>query len=89
MLLPVLHAYLPTLLQLYLPISAWETNSYPEEPLSGENLLKACADHQYTTEIISLDPLLIYINNFTSAREAEELIKLGYAYLPPFIVDGT
>ncbi|KAJ4372464.1 hypothetical protein N0V83_004238 [Neocucurbitaria cava] len=33
--------------------------------------------HQYTSEIISLDPLVIYINNFTSSQEAEEFINLG------------
>ncbi|KAF1837510.1 hypothetical protein BDW02DRAFT_518833 [Decorospora gaudefroyi] len=41
------------------------------------DLLEACKTHQYTTEIISVDPLVIYINNFTSAQEAEELIHLG------------
>ncbi|KAF2653345.1 hypothetical protein K491DRAFT_579128, partial [Lophiostoma macrostomum CBS 122681] len=35
--------------------------------------------HRYTTEIVSLDPLVIYINNFTSLRDAEELIKAGEA----------
>ncbi|KAI4661544.1 uncharacterized protein J4E78_004333 [Alternaria triticimaculans] len=76
-LLPVLHAYLPKQLQSYLLLSAREATPYSQEPLSLKSLVKACADHQYTTEIISLDPLLIYINNFTSAREAEQLISLG------------
>lgn len=44
---------------------------------SLETLMENCYTHEYTTEIISLDPLVIYINNFTSAEEAEELIKLG------------
>ncbi|KAI4907451.1 hypothetical protein J4E90_009480 [Alternaria incomplexa] len=78
-LLPVLHAYLPKQLQSYLPTSAWEATatSQSQERQSLDSLVKACTKHQYTTEIISLDPLLIYINNFTSAREAEELIHLG------------
>ncbi|KAF2636169.1 hypothetical protein P280DRAFT_410092, partial [Massarina eburnea CBS 473.64] len=37
----------------------------------------ACRTHKYSTEIVSLDPLVIYINNFTSFAEAEALIKLG------------
>ncbi|KAF2464088.1 uncharacterized protein BDR25DRAFT_243513, partial [Lindgomyces ingoldianus] len=36
-----------------------------------------CEAHKYTTEIVSLDPLVIYINNFTSTQEAENLIKAG------------
>ncbi|KAJ4345558.1 uncharacterized protein N0V89_011691 [Didymosphaeria variabile] len=45
----------------------------PSSPL----LLDACRTHSYTTQIVSLDPLMLYINNFTSAAEAEALIKLG------------
>ncbi|KAF1840398.1 uncharacterized protein K460DRAFT_389938 [Cucurbitaria berberidis CBS 394.84] len=48
-----------------------------EEQLSPDELLRACEKHQYTSEIISLDPLVLYINNFTSSQEAEELIILG------------
>ncbi|KAE8442562.1 hypothetical protein EG329_003049 [Mollisiaceae sp. DMI_Dod_QoI] len=36
-----------------------------------------CEPHQYTTEIVSIDPLLIYINNFISASEAELLVATG------------
>ncbi|KAF2679300.1 hypothetical protein K458DRAFT_408161 [Lentithecium fluviatile CBS 122367] len=54
-------------------------NVDPEDPA----LLEACRKHTSTTEIISLDPLLVYINNFTSAAEAEALIKLGYATTLP------
>ncbi|KAF2442115.1 hypothetical protein P171DRAFT_61539 [Karstenula rhodostoma CBS 690.94] len=46
---------------------------------SSPSLLAACRAHTYTTQIVSLDPLLIYINNFTSAAEAEALIELGSA----------
>lgn len=41
-----------------------------------------CEPHQYTTEIVSIDPLLIYINNFVSAEEADLLIAEGYLFLP-------
>lgn len=78
-LLPVLRSYLPRRLDVYLPARLWEATPAVnlDGTLSPGDLLKACEGHQYTTEIISLDPLLIYINNFTSAQEAEELIKLG------------
>jgi prolyl 4-hydroxylase len=81
-LLPVLRSHLPNKLRAYLPTAVWEatTTSESQEPLNTEGLVKVCSDHQYTTEIISLDPLLIYINNFTSAREAAELIRIGYVY---------
>ncbi|KAF2187695.1 hypothetical protein K469DRAFT_661716 [Zopfia rhizophila CBS 207.26] len=50
-----------------------------------------CDDHKYTTEIISLDPLVIYINNFTTKREAEELVMLGEADFEDSFIsrDGT
>jgi len=32
----------------------------------------------YTTEILSLSPLMIYINNFISIAETEYLLNLGY-----------
>jgi len=37
-----------------------------------------CKPHAYTTEIVSLDPLLIYINDFLSSEEANLLVALGY-----------
>ena len=55
----------------------------PETP-SGDTVQTAeekCHLHTYTTEIISTDPLIIYIHNFTSADEAEQLIAAGYT--PP------
>lgn len=78
-LLPVLRSHLPRRLDVYLPARLWEATAAvnSDGTLGPGDLLKACESHQYTTEIISLDPLLIYINNFTSAQEAEELIKLG------------
>ncbi|KAF2707478.1 hypothetical protein K504DRAFT_482892 [Pleomassaria siparia CBS 279.74] len=45
--------------------------------ISSSPLTWSCESHQYTNEIVSLDPLVIYINNFTSFQEAEDLIRLG------------
>ncbi len=34
-------------------------------------------NHQFTTEVVSLDPLMIYINNFLNPYEVEYLLDLG------------
>jgi len=39
--------------------------------------LNSCNLYNYTTEIVSIDPLLIYINNFVSPRETDELMHLA------------
>jgi prolyl 4-hydroxylase len=44
--------------------------------------LFVCEQHQYTTEIVSIDPLLIYINNFVSDKEAQLLVATGFVSLP-------
>ncbi|KAH8811107.1 hypothetical protein F5884DRAFT_265988 [Xylogone sp. PMI_703] len=36
-----------------------------------------CGPLQYTTELLSMDPLIIYINNFLSPEEIDGLLKLG------------
>ena len=60
-------AYLSTTLK---PEAAGLSTTSDELPLT-------CESHKYTSEIVSLDPLVIYINNFTSYEEAEQLIKVG------------
>jgi prolyl 4-hydroxylase len=40
-----------------------------------------CKTGQYTTEIVSVDPLLIYINNFVDKSEIEGLIAEGFVFL--------
>ena len=81
--LPVLQPYIPAQLGSYLPQASQDIHTAASTGvLSPDGLLEACEMQQYTTEIISLDPLLIYINNFTSAQEAEELINLGCVSIP-------
>ncbi|KAL5427233.1 hypothetical protein PMIN04_001505 [Paraphaeosphaeria minitans] len=63
----------PHLAPLHAPQNDSNTSLDPSSP----SLLPACRAHTYTTQIVSLDPLMIYINNFTSSAEAEALIKLG------------
>jgi hypothetical protein len=45
----------------------------------------ACEEQKYMTEIVSLDPLVIYINDFISQSEADKLISLGFIFLSLFI----
>ncbi|KAH7408146.1 hypothetical protein DE146DRAFT_776450 [Phaeosphaeria sp. MPI-PUGE-AT-0046c] len=74
---PSLQAFLPSLIQQWIPSPSKTQDE--GVALSSERILAACPAHKYTSEIISLDPLVIYINNFTSAAEASELISIGYA----------
>ncbi|CAK7225371.1 hypothetical protein SBRCBS47491_005866 [Sporothrix bragantina] len=46
------------------------------------------AGQGYRTEIVSLDPLLIYIHDFVSLHEAELIIKSGESELQPSPVTG-
>ncbi|KAH8900899.1 hypothetical protein GQ53DRAFT_632306 [Thozetella sp. PMI_491] len=55
---------------------------------SGAQAEPLCETHSYTTEIISLDPLLIYIANFTSPAERAALIRVGTPLLQPSPVTG-
>jgi prolyl 4-hydroxylase len=73
-----LQTYLPPRFQAYVETTSKVTVSpTANEQRNATQLLEACKTHQYTSEIVSLNPLLIYINNFTSAHEAEELITTG------------
>jgi prolyl 4-hydroxylase len=42
----------------------------------------ACKARTYTTEIISIDPQLIYINNFFDDGEIKGLIAEGFVFSP-------
>ncbi|KIH92393.1 hypothetical protein SPBR_03093 [Sporothrix brasiliensis 5110] len=56
-----------------------ESNSEPYE---------CPADQGYRTEIVSLDPLLIYLHDFVSPREADLVIRAGESLLQPSPVTG-
>ncbi|PKS09631.1 hypothetical protein jhhlp_004250 [Lomentospora prolificans] len=47
-----------------------------------------CQPHNYTTELISLDPLLIYIHDFVSPAEATLIMKAGKDLLVPSPITG-
>ncbi|KAK4197106.1 hypothetical protein QBC40DRAFT_299699 [Triangularia verruculosa] len=42
-----------------------------------------CPEHTYTTHLISLDPLLIYISNFVSQTESQAIVDLSNPLLEP------
>jgi prolyl 4-hydroxylase len=46
-----------------------------------------CQAGSYTTEIVSIDPLLIYINNFVDESEIKGLIAEGsvFSSIPPLL----
>jgi prolyl 4-hydroxylase len=52
----------------------WELLGFFGEVGEGEFV---CRNGSYTTEIISIDPLLIYINNFVDESEIKGLIAEG------------
>jgi hypothetical protein len=37
----------------------------------------ACETHQYKTQIVSLEPLVVYVENFVGQNEAQELLRIG------------
>lgn len=78
-------AYLgPVLLEGLKPSLGWTLGfRIPEvvEPWS-------CGHHEYTTQLISLEPLLVYIHNFVSLAEAELIAEAGGRLLEPSPVTG-
>ncbi|ORY19441.1 hypothetical protein BCR34DRAFT_527723 [Clohesyomyces aquaticus] len=80
---------LPQRLQTYLSASLPNLNSAVVNTVPDHEP-HSCEAHKYTTEIVSIDPLVIYINNFTTFQEAEDLIKAGEAdFEPSFISRST
>ncbi|EJT73545.1 hypothetical protein GGTG_07401 [Gaeumannomyces tritici R3-111a-1] len=50
-----------------------------------------CLPHAYTTELVSVDPLVIYIRNFTTSAEAASIMATGTPHLvsSPIVVRGA
>ncbi|KAI4600443.1 hypothetical protein KJ359_000798 [Pestalotiopsis sp. 9143b] len=63
---------------LRLPARFWQQQQAPG--------VYACEPHAYTTEIVSADPLLIYIRDFIPAAEAAALVAAGEPDLAPSAV---
>jgi prolyl 4-hydroxylase len=49
-----------------------ESLVYPDEDLK-------CQEHAFKTHVLSRDPLVIYVESFLSAKEADELVELRYS----------
>lgn len=60
----------------------------PAEPEPGPWPYECPVDQGYRTEIVSLDPLLIYIHDFVSPHEADLVIRAGKTLLQPSPVTG-
>ncbi|KAI0904629.1 hypothetical protein F4823DRAFT_614348 [Ustulina deusta] len=59
-------------------------------PLSQENSSHSdlrCEDQSYKTELISLDPLVIYIRDFFNTREIDHIIQAGENRFNPSVVN--
>ncbi|GAP91604.1 putative 2OG-Fe oxygenase family Oxidoreductase [Rosellinia necatrix] len=46
-----------------------------------------CEDQSYKTELISLDPLVIYIRDFLNSRDIEGILKIGEGRFNPSVVN--
>ncbi|KAM7219223.1 hypothetical protein V8F06_005392 [Rhypophila decipiens] len=57
-------------------------------PVSWDSTPLQCAPHTYTTTLVSLSPLLIYIHNFVSPSESRALVDLGIPLLEPSPITG-
>jgi len=76
-------AILAVAIAVYFSGIATKYISWPLSLFSSETPGFVCKPHQYTTEIVSVDPLLLYINNFTSLLENTALVTAGAPHLKP------
>ncbi|KAK3343594.1 hypothetical protein B0T25DRAFT_508513 [Lasiosphaeria hispida] len=74
--------------QLPFPISQPGPPPQPPSPPPTDTPT-SCPPHAYTTQLISLDPLLIYITNFTTPAERTSLIATGLPLLEPSPIIGA
>jgi hypothetical protein len=65
------------------PITPWQSLLYAgsnisiESPAADVKPFTCNQQHTYSTEIISLDPLVVYIRNFTYSEEIKDLLRVG------------
>ncbi|KAG4438676.1 hypothetical protein IFR05_005857 [Cadophora sp. M221] len=88
-------ALLPLYIFVYLPVSntlfgtpqrpsAWVTQFNSSFIATNEPL--SCSSHKYNTHILSLEPLLIYIEDFLSSDESTHLLKISEDKFEPSTV---
>ncbi|PYI28101.1 hypothetical protein BP00DRAFT_481846 [Aspergillus indologenus CBS 114.80] len=62
------------LLYYLLPLCTLPLVSFPT---ATEGIQAKCPDHRYSVEIVSHDPLMVYVNDFLSEAEINWLLKKG------------
>ncbi|KAI1341703.1 hypothetical protein F5Y15DRAFT_430930 [Xylariaceae sp. FL0016] len=81
---PYIYSILSPLVSSFLHMSSRSRSSSDEEDAASTTV---CRPHHYTTELISLDPLLIYIENFLRPSEITELLEAGETgFAPGFVL---
>ncbi|KAI1279507.1 hypothetical protein F5Y07DRAFT_358733 [Xylaria sp. FL0933] len=68
----------------YLTSSPQQPPPLPQANSSSSDL--RCEDQSYKTELISLDPLVIYIRGFLNPREIDDILKVGEDRFNPSVV---
>jgi len=56
---------------------------FHQNPISNSQSQYDCANHQYTTEILSTDPFMLYSNNFINQYEIDYLLNLNTNWTYP------
>ncbi|KAG4423104.1 hypothetical protein IFR04_003741 [Cadophora malorum] len=88
-------AILPLYIFVYLPISSslTGTTQRPAVPITqfnssfiATNEPLDCPSHSYNTHILSVDPLIIYIENFLSSAESDHVLKISEDKFEPSTV---
>ncbi|KAI1827100.1 hypothetical protein F4861DRAFT_529391 [Xylaria intraflava] len=67
-------------------ISSFNTFSSPVQSNSSSSDLP-CQDQSYTTEIISLDPLVMYLHGFLNTGDIENILQVGEDRFNPSVVN--
>lgn len=81
LLTPLLTSFPPSISHIYNQPA--EILSSPYSSHSPSYPSPTCLPHTYKTEIISIDPLLIYIDSFLSPTEIEALLEAGEREFAP------
>ena len=75
-----------------LSLAAWLQSSLPFISWFGpkasvpQDLLSISSHHQYTVQMLSTDPVMVYLGGFIHPRESPYLLELGYVrMISPFI----
>lgn len=82
-------SWAPAMMAATVGTAAWRFFQNSVSPLRTTDAY-SCV-HSYSTEILSLDPLVVYINNFLSPHEIQRLLELRFerSCLPYPRTDGS